>query len=111
MSARLTTHVWIGAYLMRLRARNIPAFIVAKGDPTAGAVMVKLNTLDGRAALFQRSFDLATGSRAWVVLAEGDEASVDASIARQRSFDGDLWVVEVEDKAGRHLLDEEGLAD
>ena len=111
MSARLTTHVWIGAYLMRLRARNIPAFIVAKGDPTAGAVMVKLNTLDGRAALFQRSFDLATGARAWVVLAEGEEASVDASIEKQRSFDRDLWVMEVEDKEGRHLLDEEGLSD
>jgi hypothetical protein len=61
--------------------------------------------------LFQRSFDLMTGARAWVVLAEGDEAEVDASIAKQRSFDRDLWVIEVEDRAGRHLLDEEGLAD
>lgn len=111
MSARLTTHVWIGAYLMRLRARNIPAFIVAKGDPTAGAVIVKVNTLDGKAALYQRSFDLTSGERAWVVLAEGDEASVDASIERQRSFDRDLWVVEVEDREGHHLLDEPGLSD
>lgn len=111
MSARLATHVWVGAYLMRLRARNIPAFVVAKGDPTAGAVMVKLNTLDGKAALFQRSFDLMTGDRAWVVLAQGDETDVDASVARQRSFDRDLWVIEVEDRDGRHLLDEEGLSD
>ncbi len=111
MSARLTTHVWIGAYLVRLRARNIPAFIVAKGDPTAGAVIVKVNTLDGKAALYQRSFDLMSGERAWVVLAEGDEATVDRSIDKQRSFDRDLWVVEVEDREGRHLLDEPGLSD
>ncbi len=30
-------------------------------------------------------------------------------MARQRRFDRDLWVVEVEDPRGRHLLDEEGL--
>ncbi|MEM1372062.1 MAG: DUF1491 family protein, partial [Pseudomonadota bacterium] len=28
---------------------------------------------------------------------------------RQRSFDPDLWVIEVEDRNGRHLLDEPGL--
>ena len=41
---------------------------------------------------------------------EGGEAEVDASIARQRSFDRDLWVIEVEDRRGRHLLDQEGLS-
>jgi hypothetical protein len=44
-----------------------------------------------------------------VTLAEGPEPDVDAAIARQRSFDPDLWVIEVEDRAGRHLLDEPGL--
>jgi hypothetical protein len=108
---RLATHVWVAAYLTRLRLQDIPAFVTAKGDPTAGAVLVKLSTLDGRASLYQRSFDLATGARAWVVLAEGEEPAVDASVARQRSFDRDLWVIEVEDRAGRHLLDEDGLSD
>jgi hypothetical protein len=111
MTARLATEIWVSAYLTRLRLAAIPAFVVARGDTTAGAVLVKLNTLDGRARLYQRSFDFATGSRAWVVLADGDEAAVDASVARQRSFDRDLWVIEVEDRAGRHLLDEVGLAD
>ena len=69
------------------------------------------SSLDGTARLFQRSFDLMTGARAWVLLADGEESAVDASIARQRGFDRDLWVIEVEDRAGRHLLDEEGLAD
>ena len=46
-----------------------------------------------------------------MVLAEGPEAEVDTAITRQRGYDPDLWVVEVEDRAGRHLLDEPGLAD
>jgi len=111
MTPRLAARVWIDAYLRRLDLAMIPAHIVAKGDPTAGAVLVKLATLDGRAVCYQRSIDLMTGGRAWVVLAEGAEPEVDASVARQRDFDPDLWVIEVEDRRGRHLLDEEGLAD
>ena len=109
--ARLTTDVWVSAYLTRLRLADIPAFVTSKGDATAGTVIVKLNTLDGQARAFQRSFDLMTGQRAWVILAEGDEAEVDASLAKQRSFDPDLWIIEVEDRQGHHLLDEPGLSD
>jgi len=108
---RLTSSIWVSAYLARLRLADIPAFVVVHGDDTAGAVLVKLNTLDGQARAFQRSFDLMADSRIWVVLAEGDEATVDAALHKQRGFDPDIWVIEVEDRAGRHLLDEEGLSD
>ncbi|MEJ6399293.1 DUF1491 family protein [Yoonia sp. 208BN28-4] len=107
---RLTTDVWVAAYLTRLRLLDIPAFVVVKGDKTAGAVLVKLNTLDGQAACYQRQFDLMADTRTWAVLAQGDEVDVDASLSRQRGFDPDLWVIEVEDKQGRHLLDDPGLA-
>ncbi|MEQ9040682.1 MAG: DUF1491 family protein [Silicimonas sp.] len=106
---RLTSEIWVAAYLTRCRLATIPAFIVKKGDQTAGAVIVKLNTLDGQAVCYQRSFDLMSGERRWIVLAEGDEADVDSSIAKQGGFDPDLWVIEVEDRQGRHLLDEPGL--
>ncbi len=106
---RLTAEFWVHAYLARLRFQEIPAFVVAHGDDTAGAVLIKLNTLNGRAAAFQRSFDLMSGERKWVELSSGEEADVDAAITRQRSFDPDLWVIEVEDRRGRHLLGEEGL--
>jgi hypothetical protein len=107
---RLTADIWVSAYLTRLRLAAIPAFVVARGDATAGAVMVKLNTLDGRACCYQRSFDLMTGERSWVILAQGAETDVDQSVQRQRGYDLDLWVIEVEDKQGRHLLDEDGLS-
>ena len=108
---RLTARFWIDAYLARLRLADIPAFVTAHGDDQAGAVLVKMNTLDGQAVLYQRSFDLMTGARRWTVLSEGEERAMDEAVARQRGFDPDLWVVEVEDRQGRHLLDEPGLAE
>ncbi len=108
--ARLTARFWVDAYLARLRFQDIPAFVVAHGDDTGGAVLVKLNTLDGQAVLFQRSFDLMTGDRRWVELTSGVERDVDEAVTRQCGFDRDLWVIEVEDRAGRHLLDEDGLS-
>lgn len=108
---RLTAQFWVQAYMTRLRLMDIPAFVVTHGDDTAGAVLIKLNTLDGQAAAYQRSFDLMSGERRWVELAAGDEAQVDAALTRQREFDPDLWVIELEDRQGRHLLDEPGLAE
>ncbi|ABF65289.1 protein of unknown function DUF1491 [Ruegeria sp. TM1040] len=107
--SRLTARFWVDAYLARLRFQDIPAFVTAHGDDTAGAVLVKLNTLDGQARAYQRSFDLMTGDRKWVELVAGADGDVEASIAKQRQFDSDLWVIEVEDRQGRHLLDEPGL--
>ena len=110
MTPRLTTDIWVAAYLARLRLLEIPVFVTRKGDATAGAILVKLNTLDGQAKVFQRSFDLMSGDRKWVVLCEGPEHEVDASVTAQSGFDPDLWVLEVEDKMGRHLLDDPGLS-
>ena len=108
---RLTSDIWISAYLTRLRLADIPAFVVQRGDATAGAVLVKLNLLDGQGIVFQRSFDLQSGARNWVELISGDEADLDLAIVRQRDFDPDVWVIEVEDRLGRHLLYEPGLSE
>ncbi len=109
MEPRLTAGFWVQAYLTRLRLAEIPAFVTARGDGTAGAVIVKVNTLDGAARAWQRSFD-PSGARVWMVLAEGPEGDVDGALARQRRYDPDLWLIEVEDRAGRSLLDEPGLS-
>ena len=110
MEPHLTAGFWVAAYLNRLRLAEIPAYVTAKGDATSGAVIVKVATLDGRARAFQRSFDLMADTRIWVVLADGPEPEVDALLTRQKSRDRDLWVIELEDKAGRTLLDQDGLS-
>ena len=106
---RLTSGFWVSAYLNRLRLADIPVYVTRKGDPTAGAVLVKVALLDGTARAFERGYDMATGARVWRQVADGPEADVDAMLTRAGARDPDLWVIELEDRAGRTLLDQDGL--
>jgi len=108
--ARLTSEFWVSAYRKLLELHNIPIFLRERGDNTAGAVLVKLNTLDGNAILYQRGFAF-DGPRGWEVLAEGEDLIVEEAISRQSSFDPDLWVLEIEDAQGRTFLEEDGIRD
>jgi len=49
---RLRTEFWVRAYLKRLEMNAIPGYVVARGQPDSGAVMVKCATLDGQASLW-----------------------------------------------------------
>lgn len=108
--SRLSTDFWVAAYLARLEAIGVPAHLMAKGDATAGAVIVKVATMDGQASAFARETG-PDGRRIWASLADaGPEAEVDEKLKRQLGFDPDLWIIEVEDPKGRSLLDEDGLS-
>jgi len=93
---------------MRLTQEGVYAHVVRKGDATAGAVAIKLALMNGKASFFTRSYG-PDGRLAWhAQMEEADEAEVDAALARQRRYDPDLWVIEVEDPHGRHMLDAPG---
>jgi hypothetical protein len=82
--------------------------VVRHGDDTAGAVLVKLNRFEHGCTVFERTVD-ERGGRAWLRATGAQpvpEADADAFIARQAARDPDLWVVEVESRAGEHLLDD-----
>lgn len=106
--ARLTADFWVAAYRARLEAQGIAVYIARRGDPTAGAIFVKLATMDGQAQLFERMSTLE-GAQVWETVAQGPEADVDAAAERATGRDPDLWLVEVEDRLGRHGLDQAGL--
>ncbi|MDQ7775688.1 DUF1491 family protein [Paracoccus aminovorans] len=108
--ARLAAGIWVAAYLRRLGLADIPAYVTRHGDDTAGSVMVKCATLDGRASLWVREWDLETDRRVWIRLNEAPERDIDAEIARNASRDPDLWVIEIESRDGSTLLDQDGLA-
>lgn len=109
MQTRLPTHVWIDALVRRVQVAGASAFVVQKGDRERGDVVVKLATLDRMAALFrpaplfseEREFERSPGPYEF-----SPEFEIDEQINRLRSRDSDLWVVEIEDRKGRHFLTE-----
>lgn len=108
--ARLAAGIWVAAYLRRLALADIPAYVTRHGDDTAGSVLVKCATLDGRADLWVREWDLESDRRLWSRLDTAPEREIDARIARDAARDPDLWVIEIESRDGTTLLDQDGLA-
>jgi hypothetical protein len=110
---RLKSDIWVAAYLRRCQVEGSPAVLRRRGAEEAGAIFVKVSRLDGTADLYgpapQSVFDEARPSeRAFSPALKGlplPEADVEGYLARQLRFDPDLWIVEVEDRGGRHFLD------
>jgi hypothetical protein len=103
----LKTDFWASALIRRAQIGGAFAGVVRKGDTDAGAVMVKVATMDGKARLYGPARN-GEGERIWLDLSAGPlgdvEADVDAHISKRADTDPDLWVIEVEDKHGRHFL-------
>ncbi len=103
---QLRTEIAAMALVRRATSSGVFAAVLAKGDPDAGAILVKVNTLDGRAQVHSPMLNHA-GETTWITpLGEPapPEAKADAYIARRRDNDPDIWVIEVEDRAGRPFV-------
>lgn len=110
---RLKSGIWVAAFIRRCQIEGAQAMLRRRGAEEAGAVFIKVARLDGTAAVYgpapQSAFDEARPSdRAFVACLKANpatEADAEAYLARQIKFDPDIWIVEVEDRAGRHFLD------
>lgn len=103
----LSSDLWVSALIRRAELGGAFATVVRKGDARAGTVIVKVfDTSARRARLYSEAFG-ADGDRLWLQPVESDsEAELDAYVQRQIGYDPDLWVVEVEDREGRHFITE-----
>jgi len=102
----LKSKIWVQALVRQCELNGAVAMVVHKGDPYAGAVLVKINTL-GKGCMVLSQVRTGEGQRAWLRATGEDyveESVADAYIERQRGYDEDLWVVEIEDREGRHPL-------
>lgn len=108
---RLRTDIWVKAYIRRCASAGVPGAVVRHGDDQAGAIFVRINRLDGTSLVFgpaPAGLEGAEMDRQWVTClspAGAADAEVDRYLAREAEFDSDLWIVEIEDRAGRHFLD------
>lgn len=103
----LSTDIWVGALIRRAEAAGAFAMVLRKGDTRAGAVLVKvLNRPQGLARLYAEATRM-DGERIWMQPVPSDqEPELDAYIARAARVDPDVWVVEIDDREGRHFLTE-----
>lgn len=103
---RLPTELWVMAHIRSANSQSVPMVVLRRGDRARGAVLLKLNLLDGRfVVLAQARRDERLGWSRATGVGPVDEAAADASIARQTRYDPDLWVIEVEDRQGRHWFE------
>ncbi|WP_395672478.1 DUF1491 family protein [Phenylobacterium sp.] len=103
----LSTDIWVGALIRRAELGGAFAVVARKGDPRAGAVLVKvLNRADRTARLYAEATRL-DGERVWMQpAATTEEPDLDAYVDRAVRRDPDLWLVEIDDRDGRHFLTE-----
>ena len=98
--------------MRRCQTEGIFGAVRRRGAEEAGAVFVKVATLDGNAMLFvpapQTVYDESRPiERIFMPTSPQPmpEASVEERLAKEIRFDPDAWIVETEDRAGRHFLD------
>lgn len=101
--ARLTSDFWVSAFLRQAALDGLVAVLRRRGAAEAGAIFVKLDRLDGTAALYgpaPQALAQDDGMRRFQLLLDSDPLAVEDRVARELRFDGDLWLVEIENRAG-----------
>ena len=109
---RLKSSIWVAAYLRRCHTEGVFGAVRRRGAEEAGAVFVKVALLDGKAMLYipapQTVYDDSRPIERFFMPTSPEpvpEASVEERLAREIRFDPDAWIVETEDRTGRHFLD------
>jgi len=107
MDVRLKTSLWVEAQVRTNFAADRPTFVVAKGDAERGGVILKVNRFASGVLLYEQTLDF-DGNKMWRMLGTFEresERDADALVAKKRSFDPDLWVLEIEDQSSSYELD------
>ncbi len=101
--ARLRSDFWVSAYLRQRASAGVVAVLRRRGAAEAGAIFIKVDLLNGAAKLYAPAppdLDSESGERRFTCVLESDALAVEDRIRREIGFDSDLWLVEVEDRAG-----------
>lgn len=98
MTDRLTTGVWVSALIRRVHAAGGFATVVHKGEATAGTVALLLRRRDGSCAALMRVAQ-KQGGHAWMVSADQPQNRlefINEFLDKQRRYDPDLWIIELD---------------
>ena len=109
---RLTSAFFAAAHIRRCYAEGATAVVVRRGAEEAGAIFFVVDRLDHTVDLYgpapQTAFvdGAAPADRLFQLVAgHADLAEINARLEREARFDPDIWIVTIEDRAGRSFLD------
>jgi len=105
MAPRLAAGTLVSALIRRVEQAGGSAMVLAKGDATAGALLIQLAERGVPGVLLERRLDV-DGRYRWSPTGPDDAGQRGDYLARRRKSDPDLWVVEL-DVADAHALVEE----
>lgn len=107
---RVTTDLWVSAILRRVFAAGGFGAIVKRGASEAGAVFIVVRSRFGQATLHAPSAQSDYGEarpddrRFSAVLTDVDDEAIETRLEKEKRFDPDLWIVEIE--ADARLVEE-----
>jgi hypothetical protein len=105
MAPRLAAGMLVSALIRRAEDAGGTGMVLARGDSTAGALLIQLAERGQPGPLLERRLD-PQGRYRWSPT--GPEAEVERGdyIARRRRSDPDLWVIELDVADGLALVEE-----
>ena len=95
--ARLASSITVGALLRQAEAQGGFGVVLAKGDPTAGAVSVILREKGAKPRFFERLLE-PDGSYCWRESGQPieNEQQLNSFLEKRRKFDSDSWILELD---------------
>lgn len=101
----LKTGCWVRATLRRLNQNGLIAVIAHKGDEDAGSVFIVLNGREGKVAILREQS--ATWHRQSFEDTDEESAMMQANayLERQKRYDPDLWIIEIDVQDSAHPLE------
>ena len=110
---RVKSDLWVSALIRRAQAGGAFATVINKGAAEAGAIFVVVNNVQGGNTLYgpapqtDYSVDGVAERRFERLLLDVEIQEINQKISREKSFDPDIWLVEIEDRSGRTFIEEQ----
>ena len=112
MEDSLKTEIIIKSVTKIAQQDGIPVFVVKKGDPDSGIILIKIDLLNGKGQLIRRNYSYSLKKNKSVIEyiklhkeIELEYPKLQKLIEKEIKIDTDAWVVEIEDKQGRNFFE------
>jgi hypothetical protein len=99
----LPTDMLVGAQIRTAARSGIPVLVRRRGHNGSGTILLKIDLLNGTSHVLSQV--RVEEAKVWAAVSKIDpmpEADAERYLARQIEIDPDMWVIEIEDREGRH---------